>query len=128
MSGASPGAHSLSGVIARYRSEPLACAIADRWHLLHNLGEAVEKVLARHHAELKRAFQWEVEPQTTQSSHEDLQAQLAARSQAEQVQQVRRQRRLATFAKVRELSAQGWSFASIARMLGMHKKTVRQFA
>jgi len=102
--------------------------IADRWHLLHNLGEAVEKVLARHHAELKRAFQWEVEPQTTQSSHEDLQAQLAARSQAEQVQQVRRQRRLATFAKVHELSAQGWSFASIARMLGMHKKTVRQFA
>jgi transposase len=53
---------------------------------------------------------------------------MAVRSQAEQVQQARRERRLATFARVHELYAQGWSFASIARLLGMNKKTVRQFA
>jgi transposase len=110
------------------RGAPQALQIADRWHLLHNLAESLEKVLARHHADVKRAFQWDEEPQTPQPSHEELLVQMAARSQAEQVQQARRERRLATFAKVHELYAQGWSFASIARMLGMNKKTVRQFA
>jgi len=110
------------------RGAPHALQIADRWHLLHNLGEALEKVLARHHADLKRAFNWEEEPQTSQPSQKELHARLAVLSQAEQVQQARRQRRLATFEKVHELYAQGWSFASIARILGMNKKTVRQFA
>jgi len=110
------------------RGAPQALQIADRWHLLHNLAESLEKVLARHHADLKRAFQWNEEPQTPQPSPEELQARMAALSQAEQVQQARRERRLATFTRVHELSAQGWSFASIARILGMNKKTVRQFA
>jgi transposase len=101
--------------------------IADRWHLLHNLGETLEKVLAWHHTDLKRAFHWEEEPQTPQPFPEELQAQLATFSQAEQVQRARREGRLATFAKVHELYAAGESFASIARMLSMNKKTVRTF-
>lgn len=38
------------------RGAPQALQIADRWHIIHNLGEALEKVLARHHTDLKRAF------------------------------------------------------------------------
>jgi transposase len=38
------------------RGAPGALQIADRWHMIHNLGEALEKVLARHHADLKRAL------------------------------------------------------------------------
>lgn len=110
------------------RGAPQALQIADRWHLLHNLGEALEKVLARHHADLKRAFHMEEEPKTSEPASQELIAQTAAASQTEQVQQARRERRLATFAKVHELYAQGWSFASIARMLGINKKTVRKFA
>jgi transposase len=37
------------------RGAPQAVQIADRWHVIHNLGEALEKVLARHHTDLKRA-------------------------------------------------------------------------
>src|SRR5437588_9860618 len=38
------------------RGAPQALQSADRWHILHNLGEALEKVLARHHTDVKRAF------------------------------------------------------------------------
>jgi len=55
-------------------------------------------------------------------------AHLTVRSQAEQLRQARRERRLATFIRVQELSAQGWSGASIARMLGIHKKTAVKYA
>ena len=55
-------------------------------------------------------------------------AHLTVRSQAEQLRQARRERRLATFTRVHELSAQGWSGASIARMLGIHKKTAVKYA
>ncbi|HLI09618.1 MAG TPA: transposase [Ktedonobacteraceae bacterium] len=37
------------------RGAPQALQVADRWHILHNVGEALEKVLARHHTDLKRA-------------------------------------------------------------------------
>lgn len=38
------------------REAPQALQIADRWHLLQNLREALEKVLTTYHADLKRVF------------------------------------------------------------------------
>ncbi|HLZ62965.1 MAG TPA: transposase [Ktedonosporobacter sp.] len=108
------------------RGAPQAIQIADRWHLLHNVGEALEKVLVRHHADLKHTFI----PEERQAGPLD-QVPLAhpqAVSQAEQVQSARQERRLAIFTQVHELSAQGWSGASIARMLGIHKKTAVKYA
>lgn len=103
--------------------------IADRWHIIHNLGEALEKVLARHHTNLKRASTpSEEEHQVIAALDQQALAHVMARSQAEQLRQARRERRLATFTRVRELSAQGWSGASIARMLGIHKKTAVKYA
>lgn len=55
-------------------------------------------------------------------------AHVMARSQAEQLRQARRERRLTTFTRVRELSVQGWSGTSVARMLGIHKKTAVKYA
>jgi len=110
------------------RGAPQALQIADRWHVIHNLGEALEKVLARHHADLKRALTPEEEHQVTTVLDQQALAHLTARSQAEQLRQARRERRLATFTRVQELSTQGWSGASIARMLGIHKKTAVKYA
>jgi transposase len=110
------------------RGAPQALQIADRWHRLHNLGEALEKVLARHHAELKRAFAGEAEHPPTGPVEPEVLAQPVGFSQAEQLRQARRERRLATFTRVQDLSAQGWSGASIARILGIHKKTAVKYA
>jgi transposase len=111
------------------RGAPQALQIADRWHILHNVGEALEKVLARHHADVKRASApSEEEHRVIAALDQQALVHVMARSQAEQLRQARRERRLATFTRVHELSAQGWSGASIARMLGIHKKTAVKYA
>jgi transposase len=110
------------------RGAPQALQIADRWHLIHNLGEALEKVLARHHADLKRAFTPEEQDQLTHPSELPALTRTRAVSQTEQARLARQERRRALFAQVQELSAQGWTGASIARMLGIHKKTAVKYA
>ena len=111
------------------RGAPQALQIADRWHLLHNLGESLEKVLTRHHADLKRVFTPpEEQDQLTAALDQQALTRLKALSQAEQLRQARREQREAVFMRVQELSAQGWSGASIARMLGIHKKTAVKYA
>lgn len=88
------------------RGAPQALQIADRWHIIHNLGEALEKVLARHHTDLKRASTpSEEEHQVIAALDQQALAHVMARSQAEQLRQARRERRLATFTRVHELSA-----------------------
>lgn len=88
------------------RGAPQALQIADRWHIIHNLGEALEKVLARHHTDLKRASTpSEEEHQVIAALDQQALAHVMARSQAEQLLQARRERRLATFTRVHELSA-----------------------
>jgi transposase len=111
------------------RGAPQALQIADRWHSIHNLGEALEKVLARHHTDLKRvSTPSEEERQVLAALDQQALARVLARSQTERLRQARRERRLATFTRVQELSSQGWSGASIARMLGIHKKTAVKYA
>lgn len=105
------------------RGAPQALQIADRWHVFHNLAEAREKVLARHHATLNQALTLEEKQQVIATLDQEALAHIMAHSQAEQQRQARQERRRATFTRVQELSAQGWSGASIARMLGIHKKT-----
>jgi transposase len=101
---------------------PNAMQIADRWHILRNLSEALKKVLARHHETIKRAFT----PQQEQNAQQAAPAPVVI-SHAERIRQSRRDRRLARYQEVRKLYEQGWSFASIARMLGMNKKTAAKF-
>ena len=111
------------------RGAPQALQIADRWHLLHNLSEALEKVLARHHADLKRAFtSAEEQDQVIAALDQQALTRLKALSQAEQLRQARREQHEAVYRRVQELAAQGWSGASIARMLGIHKKTAVKYA
>ncbi|MBO0782022.1 MAG: hypothetical protein J2P37_24650 [Ktedonobacteraceae bacterium] len=76
------------------RGAPQALQIADRGPLLRNLGEALEKVLTRHHADLKRVFTPpEEEDQSTAALDQQALTRLKALSQAEQLRQARRAQR-----------------------------------
>jgi transposase len=110
------------------RGAPHALQIADRWHLIQNLGEALEKVLAQHHADVKRALTAEEQEQLPPLSEPNSSTRTRGASQAEQARLARQERRRALFAQVQELAAQGWTGASIARMLGIHKKTAVKYA
>lgn len=105
------------------KGAPKAIQIADRWHILGNLGAARDQVLARHHDTIKRAFSRQQEQEHTPVAPAPV-----VISHAERIHQSCRDRRLARYQEVHKLHGQGWSFASIARMLGMNKKTVAKFA
>jgi transposase len=96
---------------------PEAVQVADRWHLWHNLGEAVERTVTRHHACLH-------EPVA-----EDEQASVATPIVPAPAREsrlvVRTQQR---YAAVQERLAAGCSISQISRELDLERGTVHRFA
>lgn len=118
-----------SGEYARGASlgAPSAKQVVDRWHILVNLRETLERLLTRRHAEL-----------CVLPVSQELREQLAGRHQprplrppsAEEVerQQARRTRRYARYEQVRALHAIGLPLTQIAQRLEMTWTTARRFA
>jgi transposase len=104
---------------------PQALQCADRFHILKNLGEAVEGLLARHLAAHRKK-----ETQSVQDEQAPLwlPTRSAKRSpKLEQVQRARREERLARYAQVIALRKQGLSYEAIARQIGMGASTVQSW-
>jgi transposase len=105
---------------------PDAIQVADRWHLWHNLVEAVEKTVIAERAALRRPEPNELEPAAN-----DIAAVPDSRPAEPPVRPV--EGRLATrtrqrWAAVQDLLAAGRSISAIARQLRLQRKTVRRFA
>ncbi len=99
---------------------PEAVQIADRFHILLNLREAVERALKRIHAEL-------IEQQNA-SGHDLASRYKRRRSQTEiAASKVSRLRRQARYEEVVSLYKQGMSILGIAEQLRMSRSTVRNF-
>jgi transposase len=105
---------------------PHAVQVADRWHLLKNLREAVQRFLTRQHAWLEQATarvtQCQLLEHTTTAGPV---AMLSSRS-AKEIQH-NRAKRHARYCQVLELHHQGVSQQKIATTLGMSPITVRTF-
>ena len=109
---------------------PHALQVADRWHLLHNLREALERVLNRLHTELRALPEAPNQAATiAPTSGADYSRPLRPTSAREQLaRQARRERQSARYKSVHDLKAQGVPLVRIAKQLGLSRTTVHKFA
>lgn len=111
---------------------PDAVQVADRWHLLCNLREAVERLLDRKQGLLREAAK-KAAPESAAAGEPAPVApppELSAPQQinhAERLSQARRQRRLDRYQHVKELHGRGVGLREIARELRISRRTVRRF-
>ena len=99
------------------RGAPAAIQVADRWHLLHNLSEAVDKAVARHRRCLNPT------PDPTPAPAEPTPPPAVAAVDGRLAQRTR-----ARHAEVHALREQGLGIYVIARRLGLDPKTVHRYA
>lgn len=115
---------------ARGASEgaPAARQIVDRWHLLVNLRETLERLLSRRHADLCEL------PASEELLHHLSEQQQRPRAlrrpsvREAAAQQARRARRYARYQEVRQLHAIGLPLMQIAERLGISWRTASNFA
>jgi transposase len=130
---------------AARQGAPQAKQVADRWHLLCNLGDAVERLLSREHSNLRRAAPalgpeaaggtaGGTAPTGGPSPDEAPSAsppaatpEPRAPTALERERAASRERRLARYEEVVALHQQGLGIAAIAKRLTMARKTVRRF-
>ncbi len=107
---------------AAAQGAPQATQCADRFHLMKNLGEALEGFLA-HHLARERKRQTDI---MLDSQAQVWQSKRATRSSPmlERLQQSRREERLAHYEQVVNLSKQGLSQQAIAERVGIGHSTV----
>ncbi|HEY4386773.1 MAG TPA: ISL3 family transposase [Ktedonobacteraceae bacterium] len=99
---------------------PLAIQVCDRWHLLKNLGEAVEAFLIRAHIRLPEKHV----PQPTQERPlTTYSATLAQQGRT----QARLLRKWKHYERIQELHADGMSLRKIGEELGLARNTVRKY-
>ena len=111
---------------------PTALQVADRFHLLANVGEALERVLGGQRAAL-RAAAAAVDRSVAEAAPPVDRAVASAAAEptrmtrAQQDQAARRARRLARYEAVRALHEQGFSQVAIGQQLGLGRKTIRSY-
>jgi transposase len=99
---------------------PQAQQIVDRWHVLNNLREMVQRIVSRTHATLK---------QRQKASGAVIRSRYKKRRSSSEVaaSQVSRMQKLARYEEVIESYQQGKGINAIAQLLQMSPKTVRKF-
>ena len=108
---------------------PQATQVADRFHLLQNLAEALDQVFSTHGKALKAVCEALSRTPVVQPNGQTAVPvpPSAPAPQAQTQAAQRRSRRLATYERVWALSRQGWSNRAIAQQLGIGRMTVVRF-
>ena len=122
---------------------PDAQQVADRWHLLKNLREAIERLFERQSGPIAQALKTTEpapesglaapgtpaieEPPPAEPPRPPQPEAPGAPSPRQQAQQAKQQRRVKRFEQVHDLHRQGRSIRSIARELGLSREAVRRY-
>lgn len=105
---------------------PNAVQVADRFHLVQNLTETLEKVFRSYHAELK-VIEQQHRPATTAPEVAVVRAKPTATA-AEQAQfQAKHQRRIDQQQQIKQLTEQCWTQTAIAQAVGVSERTVQRY-
>ena len=102
---------------------PQATQVADRWHMLSNLGDAVEEVLIRAHIRLP-------DKAAASEEHEEADNPLSsftATKACQRKSQARLLRKWKLYQRVQFLHATGMSLRRIGEELGLARNTVRKY-
>jgi transposase len=105
------------------RGAPQAMQVADRWHLLSNLGDAVEEFLIRKHIRLEDE---KASSEECQISDKPLSS-FSATPASQRKSQARLLRKWKLYQRVQELHATGMSLRKIGEELGLARNTVRKY-
>ena len=108
---------------ATRQAAPAAVQVADRWHLLRNLSEALKNALSPHHRLLTQVAR----SSTGETATVVAVPQPSVPPWELRAQQKNRDRRFSRYEEVRRLGQTGASHASIGRQLGLDHRTVRKF-
>ena len=110
--------------------------VADRWHLLKNVREAIERLLDRHLPIITEALKpADPDPGRTEAPRDEVPSpavvpvpeERPSVSPRKAAAQAKRRRRVERFRQVQELHRQGTPIRQIARDLAMTRKSVRRF-
>jgi transposase len=128
---------------AAAEAAPKAQQVADRWHLLKNVREAVERLFERHLPVIKDALKpADPDPGTpvnpvpreepgpapiTEPTPQELPTTPTLASPRKEAALAKRRRRVERFERVHELRRRGTPIRQIARDLGMTRKAVRRY-
>jgi len=107
------------------RGAPRAVQVADRWHLLKNVGDALEHVLARNTPALRAAAEavFTAPPTATGAAGTPV----PSAPPPARVSTPRPDRRAERYGVVRALAQQGVSIAAISRQTGIARPTIRSY-
>jgi transposase len=107
---------------------PDAVQVADRWHLLRNLGDAVRTVVDCQHVEVRRVAKQVAEEAAVPAASLPLAPPDTAKpTAAEQRSRTAYARRQARFEEAARLKTAGASLKRIAALIGVERKTVRRW-
>jgi transposase len=106
---------------------PDAQQVADRWHLLSNLGDALERFLNQHQATLREAAREESPSTSTLETTPPEPAQPIRLSNAQELIQQHRAARMARYEEICRLHEEGHTNKAIAAHMGMGQSTIRKF-
>jgi transposase len=111
-----------------HQGAPNAVQVCDRWHLLRNLGDAVQAVVGRHHADIRRVSRQIVEETAALAATIPMAApDPVTPTAAERRSQASYARRQARYEEAARLKAMGMPLKRVAAAIGIGRKTVRRW-
>jgi transposase len=109
------------------RGAPEALQVADRWHLLKNLGDALQRMFKKHAKALRAAAKKMHERSLTVESGAEVVEETPAEVSDTLETEAPPSHRQMRFNEVKQLAERGHSQRAISRQLHMSRETVRQY-